>query len=161
MRVNSQCRPKGRRYRYASRQPSHLNSKVCVTLLGIQIQALGAEARVQDRRFLRTISSTERISRFGSEIPVVRRRGGAGQNESAVVRSDFAGAQASWRRHAAVAADVSGAGGVAHHLFPAGRVSRTLREIQRGEAHSYLAEWLDDALRLLRHRKGCLSVSGR
>src|SRR5713101_8952764 len=126
MRVNSQCRPKGRRYRYVSRQPSHLNSKVCVTLLGIQIQALGAEARVQDRRFLRTIPSAKRISRLAGEVSPFWRRGGAWQNESAVVRSDSAGAQASWGRHAADAADVSGAGGVAHHLFPAGRATRAL-----------------------------------
>src|SRR5882762_7886192 len=90
---------------------------------GLQIQAQRAEARVQDRRFLRTVSAAKGISRFYGEVSAVWRRGGAREDQSAALRSNLAGAQASGRGYAAAAADVSGAGGVAHHLLPAGCAS--------------------------------------
>src|SRR6266403_3371261 len=90
---------------------------------GLQIQAHRAEARVQDRRFLRTVSSAEGISRFYGEVSSFRRRGGAREDQSAALRSDLAGAQASRRGYAAAAANVSGTGGFAHHLLPPGCAS--------------------------------------
>src|SRR6266478_5751986 len=75
---------------------------------GLQIQAHRAEARVQDRRFLRTVPSAEGIPRFYGEVSPVWRGGGAGEDQSVALRSDLAGAQASGGGYAAAAADVSG-----------------------------------------------------
>ncbi len=95
------------------------------------------------------------------KISAVWRGGGAGKNQGAAVRSDPPGAQASGRGHAAAAADVSGAGSFADHLFSARCAARAVREVQRSQAHRHVAERLDDAVCLLRHRKRCVPLSGR
>src|ERR1700730_1043256 len=91
-----------------------------------QIHTPETEARVQDRRFLRTVSSAERISRFDGEISPFWRRSRAGQDQGAVVRSDPSSAQTSRRGYAVAAAHVSGVGVVAHHLFSTGCAPRAV-----------------------------------
>ena len=129
-------------------------------------QIAGEEMHSRLRQILQDISvraicPPAGISRFRGEISPVRRSGGAGENEGAAVRGDLPGASASGRGHAAAAAHVSGARGFADHLFSARRAARAVREIQRSQAHRHVAERLDDALRLLRHRERCLPLPGR
>ena len=48
-----------------------------------------------------------------------------------------------------------------HHVFSARCAARAVRQVQRSEAHRHVAQRLDDAVCLLRHRKRCVPLPGR
>ena len=111
-------------------------------------------------RVLPTVRAAAAVPRFAGEVPAIRRRGGPGQDAGAADGSGSSGARLAGGSHAALAADVSGARGLAAEGVSE-RPARALPRLQRSEAPRDVAQRLDDAVWLLQERGRRLPVPGR